>query len=46
MLLFSGGLDSSALAALDPSIPAYTTSIKESEKHDLKFARRVAKHLK
>jgi len=47
MLLLSGGVDSSALAALDPNIPAYTTSLKgPSERFDLKFAGKVAKHLK
>jgi asparagine synthetase B (glutamine-hydrolysing) len=47
MLLLSGGVDSSALAALDRNIPAYTTSLKGlSERFDLKFAGRVAKHLK
>lgn len=46
-LLLSGGIDSSALAALDRSIPAYTTSLKgASERFDLKFAGKVAKHLK
>lgn len=47
VLLLSGGIDSSVLAALDRNVPAYTTSLKgSSEKFDLRFAGKVAKHLK
>lgn len=44
-LLLSGGIDSSALAAMAPKVPAYTTSL-EGTRLDIKFAGMVARHLK
>ncbi len=47
LLLLSGGIDSGALAACAPTIPAYTMSLRgASERLDLRFARKVVKHLK
>src|SRR5260221_2770054 len=44
-LLFSGGVDSSTLAALDPKLPAFTV-VLEGQGKDLKNAQLVADHLK
>ncbi len=45
VLLLSGGIDSSALAALNPSIPAVTV-VLEGQGQDLKNSQRVAEYLK